>query len=129
MNENHPALVASRASWRCVQAHDKEGWLGLMADDVHIEDPIGGGPTNPDGKGIRGKQAVSVGGAQEIAVAAAARLQTDANREVTAAATYKLQATTVEIQATASITLMVGGSSIKIDPSGVTVAGPMIKLN
>ena len=59
VNENHPALVASRASWRCVQAHDKSGWLGLMADDVHIEDPIGGGPTNPDGKGIRGKEAVS----------------------------------------------------------------------
>jgi steroid delta-isomerase len=59
VNEEHPALVASRASWRCVQAHDKEGWLGLMADDVHIEDPIGGGPTNPDGKGVRGKEAVS----------------------------------------------------------------------
>lgn len=78
---------------------------------------------------VAGKQAVSVGGAQEIAVAAAARLQTDANREVSAAATYKLQATTVEISATASITLTVGGSSIKIDPSGVTVLGPMIKLN
>ena len=59
MNEEHPALVASRASWRCVSTHDKEGWLALMADDVHIEDPIGGGPTNPDGKGVRGKEAVS----------------------------------------------------------------------
>lgn len=59
MNENHRALVASRASWRCVQAHDKEGWLDLMADDVHIEDPIGPGVTNPDGKGIRGKEVVA----------------------------------------------------------------------
>lgn len=59
VNEESPALVASRASWRCVQSHDKEGWLGLMADDVHIEDPIGGGPTNPDGKGVRGKEAVA----------------------------------------------------------------------
>ena len=59
MNEQHPALIASRESWRCVQAHDKEGWLGLMADDVHIEDPIGKAVTNPDGDGIRGKQAVS----------------------------------------------------------------------
>ncbi|MGH3553263.1 MAG: steroid delta-isomerase, partial [Mycobacterium sp.] len=24
-----PALTASRASWRCVQARDREGWLAL----------------------------------------------------------------------------------------------------
>ena len=41
MNENHPALVASRASWRCVQAHDKQGWLDLMADDVVYDSPVG----------------------------------------------------------------------------------------
>lgn len=34
-----PALIASQSSWRCVQAHDREGWLALMADDVVIEDP------------------------------------------------------------------------------------------
>ncbi len=59
MNEEHPALVASRNSWRCVQAHDKQGWLDLMAEDVCIEDPIGVAPTNPDGKGISGKAAVA----------------------------------------------------------------------
>ena len=59
MNEEHPALVASRSSWRCVQTHDKQGWLDLMADDVCIEDPIGVAPTNPDGQGIRGKAAVA----------------------------------------------------------------------
>jgi steroid delta-isomerase len=30
-----------------------------MTDDVHIEDPIGGAVTNPDGQGIRGKEAVA----------------------------------------------------------------------
>lgn len=59
MNEEHPALLASRSSWRCVEAHDKVGWLDLMADDVCIEDPIGVAPTNTDGKGIRGKAAVA----------------------------------------------------------------------
>lgn len=54
-----PALAASQNSWRCVHAHDKEGWLGLMADDVVIEDPIGQAITNPDGTGIRGKEAVA----------------------------------------------------------------------
>lgn len=42
-----PALIASQSSWRCVQAHDREGWLALMADDVVIEDPIGKSVTNP----------------------------------------------------------------------------------
>jgi steroid delta-isomerase len=60
MSEEHPAMVAARASWRCVQAKDKEGWLALMADDVWIEDPIGVGPTNPTGEGLRGK--VAAGG-------------------------------------------------------------------
>jgi steroid Delta-isomerase len=54
-----PALAASHASWRCVQAHDRDGWLALMADDVVIEDPIGKSVTNPDGTGVRGKEAVA----------------------------------------------------------------------
>jgi len=56
--EQHPALAASHNSWRCVQGHDKEGWLALMADDVCMEDPIGVAMTNRDGKGVRGKAAV-----------------------------------------------------------------------
>ncbi len=54
-----PALAASQASWRAVNAGDKDGWLALMADDVLIEDPIGVAPTNADGAGVRGKQAVA----------------------------------------------------------------------
>jgi steroid Delta-isomerase len=52
------ALTASQSSWRCVHAHDREGWLALMADDVVVEDPIGKSVTNPDGTGVRGKEAV-----------------------------------------------------------------------
>lgn len=57
-HDDHPALIAARNSWRCVQAKDREGWLALMADDVCIEDPIGVGPTNPSGRGVRGLKAV-----------------------------------------------------------------------
>jgi steroid Delta-isomerase len=56
--EQTPALAASHASWRCVQAGDREGWLALMADDVLVEDPIGESFTNPGGGGVRGKEAV-----------------------------------------------------------------------
>ncbi|MDH6196114.1 steroid delta-isomerase [Mycobacterium frederiksbergense] len=54
-----PAQLASQSSWRCVQAGDKDGWLALMADDVVVEDPIGVAVTNPDGTGVRGKEAVA----------------------------------------------------------------------
>jgi len=53
-----PALTASQSSWCCAQARDREGWLALMTDDVVIEDPIGKSVTNPDGTGVRGKEAV-----------------------------------------------------------------------
>jgi steroid delta-isomerase len=53
-----PALAASRASWDRVGAHDRDGWLALMADDVHVEDPIGPAITNPDGAGVRGRAAL-----------------------------------------------------------------------
>jgi steroid delta-isomerase len=52
---DHAALEAARSSWRCVQARDREAWLALLADDVTLEDPIGVAPTNPTGKGFRGK--------------------------------------------------------------------------
>ena len=57
--QQSPALTASQSSWRCVNTHDREGWLALMADDVVIEDPIGPSVTNPDGNGVRGKDAVA----------------------------------------------------------------------
>jgi steroid delta-isomerase len=57
--EKSPVVTASEASWRCVQAGDKDGWLALMTDDVLIEDPIGESVTNPDGNGVRGKQAAA----------------------------------------------------------------------
>ncbi|MBU9763179.1 steroid delta-isomerase [Mycobacterium sp. TNTM28] len=54
-----PVVIASQASWRCVQAGDREGWLALMADDVLVEDPIGEAVTNPDGTGVKGKEALA----------------------------------------------------------------------
>jgi len=59
MDPRHPALVAAQSSWRCVMNRDKEGWLALLADDVCVEDPIGVGPTNPTGEGLRGKDALA----------------------------------------------------------------------
>ena len=58
MTHTHPAITAAHHSWRCVQARAREQWLELLAEDVTIEDPVGIGPTNPTGKGFRGKREV-----------------------------------------------------------------------
>ena len=58
MSEEHPAMIAARASWSAVQRTEKEEWLALMADEICIEDPIGVSPLDPIGKGHCGKQAV-----------------------------------------------------------------------
>lgn len=59
MNEDHPALLAARASWKAVMAGDKQSWLDLMAEEIRVEDPIGTAPTNPTGEGVHGKAALA----------------------------------------------------------------------
>jgi steroid delta-isomerase len=62
MTTEHPARAASRRSMEIVQAkgdNAKERWLALFADDAVIEDPIGSSPLDPEGKGHRGKEAIS----------------------------------------------------------------------
>ena len=58
MFENeHPARRAALLSREYVQTHNREGWLGLYAEDASIEDPIGVSPLDPEGKGHRGRVA------------------------------------------------------------------------
>ena len=53
----HPARRAALLSREYVQTHNKEGWLGLYAEDAVIEDPIGVSMLDPEGKGHRGPAA------------------------------------------------------------------------
>ncbi|MCV7199953.1 nuclear transport factor 2 family protein [Mycobacterium angelicum] len=55
----HPAHEAGRRSREAVQARDKEAWLAVFADDAIVEDPIGPSHFDPEGKGHRGKAAIS----------------------------------------------------------------------
>lgn len=49
--EQHPARRASLRSRQYVQGHDKQGWLGLFAEDGVIQDPIGVSPLDLKGEG------------------------------------------------------------------------------
>ncbi|MGV0734308.1 nuclear transport factor 2 family protein [Mycolicibacter sinensis] len=58
-NTDHPAHLAGQRSRDAVAARDKETWLSVFADDAIVEDPIGPSPFDPEGKGHRGRDAIS----------------------------------------------------------------------
>lgn len=55
----HPAHAAGQRSRDAVTARDKQAWLDVFADDAIVEDPIGPSHFDPEGKGHRGKEAIS----------------------------------------------------------------------
>ena len=55
----HPAHEAGRRSRDAVMARDKEAWLAVFADDAIVEDPIGPSAFDLEGKGHRGRDAIS----------------------------------------------------------------------
>ena len=55
----HPAHTAGRRSREAVIARDKDAWLAVFADDAIVEDPIGPSAFDPEGKGHRGRDAIS----------------------------------------------------------------------
>lgn len=59
MAGEHPARAASQRSMQAVQGKTKDAWLALFAEDALIEDPVGISPLDPEGKGHRGRAAIS----------------------------------------------------------------------
>lgn len=55
----HPAHAAGRRSREAVRARDKDAWLAVFADDAIVEDPVGPSAFDPEGKGHRGRDAIS----------------------------------------------------------------------
>ena len=55
--KEHPARRAALLSREYVHTKNREGWLGLYAQDAIIQDPIGISPIDPEGKGHRGPSA------------------------------------------------------------------------
>jgi steroid delta-isomerase len=54
-----PVHRAGNRSREAAMARDKEAWLDVFADDAIVEDPIGPSHFDPEGKGHRGKDAIS----------------------------------------------------------------------
>jgi len=58
MNDT-PTHLAGKRSRAAVAARDKDAWLAVFADDAIVEDPIGPSHFDPEGKGHRGRDAIS----------------------------------------------------------------------
>ncbi|HET8560525.1 MAG TPA: nuclear transport factor 2 family protein [Marmoricola sp.] len=56
---DHPARRMSQRSYDAVARKAKEEWLALFADDAVLEDPVGPSFFDPEGRGHRGKAAIS----------------------------------------------------------------------
>ena len=54
-----PAHLAGKRSRDAVAARDKEAWVANFADDGIVEDPVGPSHFDPEGKGHRGREAIS----------------------------------------------------------------------
>lgn len=52
-----PAERAARAAMTAVGAHDRTAWLAAFADDAVLHDPVGGSPLDPEGHGLRTREA------------------------------------------------------------------------
>ncbi|MGW7532984.1 nuclear transport factor 2 family protein [Amycolatopsis sp. NPDC054798] len=63
----HPARIASQALHDAVRRRDKEAWLALFAADALVEDPVGPSQFDVEGKGHRGRDAISAFWDQAIA--------------------------------------------------------------
>ncbi|MCP4277082.1 MAG: type VI secretion system tip protein VgrG [Gammaproteobacteria bacterium] len=79
---------------------------------------------------VNGDQALSVGGKHDVKVSGDQTMKVTGKQtmNITGAITNK-SAQKITLQANMSIELKVGGNSIKIDPSGVTITGTMVKIN
>ena len=56
---DHPARLVSQRSYDAVSRKAKDEWLAFFAEDALIEDPVGHSFFDMEGKGHRGKEAIS----------------------------------------------------------------------
>ena len=95
-----------------------------IVDHDHLEE-IG----NDRNVKVSGKEALEVGASHSFTVKGDVIEVFKANHSESTTGNYYLKAAGVVIEATSGITLKCGGSNVVIDPSGVTVKGPLITLD
>jgi type VI secretion system secreted protein VgrG len=78
---------------------------------------------------VSGKQATQISGSQSVKVSGAVAEEYGQNHSEQVAMKYYLKAMAATIESSTGITLKCGGSSVVIDPTGVTFKGAMLVLD
>ncbi|MEM9188751.1 MAG: nuclear transport factor 2 family protein [Myxococcota bacterium] len=74
-----------------VMRKDREAWLNCFSDEAILQDPVGGSPLDPEGKGLVGREAL--GRFWDAVVAPAGRVRFDVREEHTSGSSVARVAT------------------------------------
>ncbi|MEQ1761776.1 MAG: type VI secretion system tip protein TssI/VgrG [Pyrinomonadaceae bacterium] len=103
---------------------DKQGSHHLtIKDDQKIK--IGGGHH----LNVGGDEAIEIGGTQTLKITGDQGIKVTGNHSTEATGTMYLKGMSVVIEGMTQLSLKVGGSFVDINPAGVDISGPMVKIN
>ncbi len=78
---------------------------------------------------VAGKEMIEIEGTRSLTVKGGAHDSYQASHSMEVASGLGIKATSITLEGASDVTLKVGGSVVRIDPSGVAVVGGTIKLN
>jgi len=78
---------------------------------------------------VGGKEMIKVQGTHSFAVQGNVAEEFKANHSEAVTGDYYLKANNIVIEGQSALTIKVGGSFVKLDAGGVTIVGPMVKIN
>ena len=126
VKEDRYELIEKSSHTKVAEDHvtliENERHANVKADDVA---EVGGDRH----LNVKGKQAIEVTGTHSFVVKGDVAEEFKGNHSEKVAMNYFLKGMGVVIEAQSGITLKCGGGSIVIDPSGVTIKGPMMTLD
>lgn len=111
------------------EQHGEYRQLVHEAKHVHIKGDLLTWVEKDEHRAIGGKQNVEIGDVRSWLMRADAIDVFEANHQHEVSATYYLKAGDVKIEATGSIELVAGGSSVVISAGGVWITGSMVYIN
>lgn len=55
---NPSVSAVSQEAMQAVMNKDREAWIAAFSEDALLRDPVGGSPLDPEGRGLRGHEAM-----------------------------------------------------------------------
>jgi type VI secretion system secreted protein VgrG len=112
-----------------IRVGDEMRELVYKTKHVHIKEHLRTYVEGEEHRAVGGLQAVEIGGTRSHLIRADAIDVFEANHQHEVTSTYYLKAGDVKIEASGSIELVAGGSSIVLSSGGIWITGPMVYIN